>query len=36
MLLESNALVVINVIKHCKVDDTCFGLILAYCILLLK
>ena len=36
VLLESDALVVINAIKHCKVDDACFGLIIADCISLLK
>ena len=36
VLLESNAFVVVNAIKHCKVDDTCFGLISADCISLLK
>ena len=36
MLLESDALVVINTIKHCKVDDAYFGLIIADFISLLK
>ena len=36
VLLESNALVVVNAIKHCKVDDACFGLIIVDCISLLK
>ena len=34
VLLESNDLVVINAIKHYKVDDACFGLIIEDCILL--
>ena len=36
MLLESDALVMVNAIKHCKVNDACFGLIIADCISLLK
>ena len=36
VLLESNALIVINAIKHCKVDDACFGFIIADCISLSK
>ena len=32
VLLESNDLVVINAIKHCNVDDACFGLIIEDCI----
>ena len=36
VLLESNALVVTNFIKQCKIDDVCFGLIIAYCISILK
>ena len=35
MLLKSDALVVINAIKHCKVDNVCFGLIITDCISLL-
>ena len=36
MLLESDSLVVDNAIKHCKVYDACFGLIIADYISLLK
>ena len=36
VLLESDALLVINVIKHCKVDNACFGLIIVDCFSLLK
>ena len=34
--MESDALVVINAIKHCKVVDACFDLIIIDCISLLK
>ena len=36
VLLEYDALVVINAIKHCKADDACFDLIITDCISLLK
>ena len=36
MLLESDALVMVNAIKHYKVNDACFDLIIADCISLLK
>ena len=35
MLLKSDAFVVINAIKHCKVDNVCFDLIITDCISLL-
>ena len=36
VLLELGAFIVINAIKHCKVDDACFDLVIMNCISLPK